>query len=70
MEHDVRNPFRSAASRNTLTYESSDLQDDQLDRFSGGIPRYNDPDREEYLPVRPELPLLATRPSDDPDLWF
>lgn len=49
---------------------SSDLSDVQLDRISGGVSYFHRHQGPAYGGFRPELPILAARPSDDPDLWF
>lgn len=67
----MRNPFRRTARRTVnARYESRDLRDDQLDRFSGGIPHFSYPESRVNAMIRPELPILTARPSDNTDLWF
>ena len=50
--------------------ESIDLLDTQLDHLSGGIPHSSYPESRLDTMIRPELPVLTARPSDNPDLWF
>jgi hypothetical protein len=67
-------------------YEAPDLSDEQLDRLAGGVSyfarhddyvddiagavfaRRHDDHVDEV--IKPKLPVLAQRPSDNLDLWF
>jgi hypothetical protein len=81
-----KNPFRRPVPETQDTvYESPDLSDDQLDLIAGGVSYFarhedhvdgiaggvfarNDGNADDV--IKPELPILAQRPSDNLDLWF
>lgn len=65
------NPFRrTTRGTSRPSNDVLDLRDDQLDRFSGGLPHLAYPESRVSALIRPELPILAVRPSDNPGLWF
>lgn len=53
-------------------FDCVELSDDELDEVSGGIPHFDNSfgGRPEVGSTRPILPVLQTRPTDDPGRWY